>query len=130
MVGRFVAAGILFSAALAFLLMLASGSSVDATTFHIEYGGSLSCAGPDGINGTADDSCSLAGQGAYAAGATADIISLYNIPEFGAAGPPTHSNHAVLATMGTPVNWELATDKELPNGAYVGTLSAQSTLAL
>jgi len=126
MAGRFLAVGILFSVALGLLLLLGSGSS-EATTFKVVYSGSLSCAGADGIDSTADDSCVPdPTYGARAAGLTADNLSIFDIP----VAAPKYDNFYQLATMGQPVNWPVVTDKEIPNGALMGYLTAQVTLAL
>jgi len=44
--------------------------------------------------------------------------------------PEVYSNFSNLATMGVPAGWWLATDKEIPNGAFVGMMNAVSTLGL
>lgn len=75
-----------------------------------------------------DDSCvNDATYGAYGASLTADMITHFEIPTKAA---PTHSNFAHLATMGIPSTWKIATDKEIPNGALIGTMHAVSTLGL
>jgi hypothetical protein len=44
--------------------------------------------------------------------------------------PAPHSQFAYLATQGTPSTWTLSTDKQIPDGAYIGTLDSVATLAL
>jgi hypothetical protein len=156
MVGRCTVASAALLAALAFLLLFASGSNVEAVRYKIQYNGSLSCAGSDGVYGTGDDSCVEDPlYGPYGAGLTADMLSRFEIPDACGDGfdqdgdtvaddgcpqpgsPPAvgraegpHSNFSFLGTMGIPSNWWVATDSQIPNGALVGTLDSVSTLAL
>jgi hypothetical protein len=127
MTGRCLVASAALAAALAFLLVFASGRNAEAVTLKAWYGGTLSCAGDDHVYGTDDDSCvNDTTYGPYGAGLHADMISHYEIP----AADPKYSNFEHLATAGIPAAWYVATDKELPNGAFVGTVDAVSTLAL
>jgi hypothetical protein len=154
MVGRCTVASAALLAALAVLLLLASGSNVEAGRYKIQYSGSLSCAGTDGDYGTGDDSCvEDPTYGPYGAGLNADMLSHFEIPDAcvdgldqdadtvaddGCPGGPAavgraeglYSQFSYLATMGIPSNWWVATDSQIPNGAFVGTLDATSTLAL
>jgi hypothetical protein len=123
MAGRLLV-GCFLSAALAFLLLLSSGSKVEATTFKVNYSGSLSCAGLDGIVGNADDSCTAGTQNNP--GATADLKTIFEIP----TANPRHANFTSIDTFGVPVSWWLALDSNIDNGAYVGTLYARSTLSI
>jgi len=130
MAGRCVLVCAALVAVAAFLLVFASGShNVQATTYKIGYSTEMSCAGPDGTYGTGDDSCTEdPDYGAYGAGLTADLLSYFSVPD--AAPDPKYSQFAYLATQGTPSTWTLATDKEIPNGALIGTLDSVATLAL
>jgi hypothetical protein len=124
MIGKFSVACVSLLAVLAFLLLFASGSHVNAATYKMTYATVFSCNGPDGVYGTTDDSCvNDPTYGAHGAGLTADLVS-----DFGVAAP--YSQYETLTTMGTPSTWDIATDKEIPNGAYIGTVLANSTLAL
>jgi hypothetical protein len=124
MSGKFSVACVSSLAVLAFLLLFASGSHVDAATYKMTYATVFSCNGPDGAYGTSDDSCvNDPTYLAHGAGLHADLVSA-----FGVAAP--YSQYETLTTMGTPANWDIATDKEIPDGAYIGTVLANSTLAL
>jgi hypothetical protein len=128
MVGRLLV-GCFLSAALAFLLLASSGSKVEADTFKVNYSGSLSCAGLDGIlpagqQTTADDSCTAGTE--TNPGVTADLKTIFAIP----AANPAHANFTSIDTFGVPVSWWLAMDSDIGNGAYVGTLVARSTLSI
>jgi hypothetical protein len=91
----------------------------------------------DGCTG-GDDSCArdldpttgAFRYGAYGANLTADMISHFEIPVKNPALPHTYSNFAHLATMGIPSTWKIATAKEIPLGALIGTMTATSTLGL
>ncbi len=118
MAGRFVLASAALLAAVAFLLLFGSGSQVEATTYKIAYNTTLGCTGWDGDT---QNSCTPGTE--YAAGSHADLISDLNI----GAG---YSQFQHLATEGTPSTWHIAMGEELPNGAFVGTLSSITTLGL
>ncbi|MGQ9674566.1 MAG: thrombospondin type 3 repeat-containing protein [Chloroflexota bacterium] len=123
---KYLVGGMLFSAAVALVVLLGGGSQVEAATYKIGYSTSLSCAGPNGTydGGTGDDSCTEHGTyGAYGAGLTADLLTQFSI----GAG---YSQFSRLDTMGTPANFKISTDKQIPDGSFVGTLVADSTLAL
>jgi hypothetical protein len=181
MVGKSAFVCLSLIAALALLLLFASTNPATAGTFKSNYPTTLSCNGPDGTYGTADDSCVNGAQGAYSASLTADMLSSFSItgmcgnaidddadtvindgcwtrgaaPESGAqcnnainddpgddtfindgcpkvgAAEENHSNFGEnLITLGIPDTWTVATDKQIPDGAYVGRLVADSTLAL
>jgi hypothetical protein len=155
MVGRLSVACVSLLAVLAFLLLFGSGSEVNAATYKMTYATYFSCNGPDGVYGTSDDSCVEDGTyGAFGAGLHADLVSDFGVSACGdgvdqdgdtvaddgcGSGYPAavgtseksiYSQYETLTTMGTPSTWEIATDKEIPDGAYIGTVLAQSTLAL
>ena len=124
MAGRML--GLSLLAAVGFLLLFSTGGDVGAVTYKMGYSTRLSCNGPDGVLSTLDDSCVPGAQGAYTASLTADILSRFSVP----LAAPKYSNYAILRTFGTPSGWKLAIDKEIPDGAAVGRLVSQSTLAL
>jgi len=126
MAGRLI--GLSFLAAIGFLLLFGTTGHVSAVTYKMGYSTRLSCAGPDGVysGGTLDDSCTNGAQGAYSASISADILSRFSVP----LAAPKYSNYQLLRTFGTPSTWTLATDKMIPDGAAVGRLVSQSTLAL
>jgi hypothetical protein len=130
MVGRLSLACVSLLAVVAFLVLFASGShNAEAVTFKMGYGTTLSCNGPNGAynGGAGDDSCTQnPTYGARGAGLHADVVSTFDI----FLAVPRYSNYSTLATMGTPSTWKIATDKEIPNGAYIGTVFASSRLAL
>jgi hypothetical protein len=126
MLGRLSLVSASLLAVLAFLLLFASGGNVEATTYKIQYHSSLSCAGNDVTYPSADDSCVEGAYGANDANLTADMLSAFEIP----AVQPRYSNFSQLYTMGIPSTWYVATDKEIPNGALVGKMTAVSTLGL
>jgi len=126
MAGRLI--GLSFLAAIGFLLLFGITGDVGAVTYKMRYTTRLSCTGPDGVV-SLDDSC--AAGTAYNASTTlipvnADILSRFSVP----LAAPKYSNYQLLRTFGTPSGWTLATDKQIPDGAAVGTLVSQSTLAL
>ena len=124
MIGKFSVACVSLLAVLAFLLLFGSGSHVNAATYKMTYGTVFSCDGPDGVYGTVDDSCvNDPTYLAHGAGLHADLVS-----SFGVLAP--YAMYETLTTMGTPATWGIATDKEIPNGAFVGTVLAESTLGL
>jgi len=128
MAGRSILVCFLVSAA-AFLVLYASGSQVDAVTFKITYGTTLSCAGPDGsyTGGTGDDSCVEDGTyGAYGVGLSADMLSNFAIP----AATPRHANFTKVVTFGIPSAWTIKRGPDLPLGAYIGPLTSQTTLSV
>jgi len=120
MAGRIL--GLSLLAAVGFLLLFSTGGDVGAITYKMGYSTRLSCNGPDGTP-SLDDSCT---GDAYAANATADILSRFSVPN----RLPKYSNYKILRTFGTPAGWKLAIDKEIPDGAAVGRLVSLSTLAL
>ena len=128
----YLAIGVL-AGVIALLLLFGSSQRADAGTYKMRYSTRLSCNGPDGVASSLDDSCP-AGT-AYNASiitplpgvpVTADILSRFTIP----LATPGYSNYALLRTFGTPSGWKLATDKQIPDGAAVGKVVSQSTLAL
>ena len=128
MAGRLSVACVSLLAVLAFLLLFASGSHVNAVTYKMGYSSVLSCAGPNGVynGGTGDDSCVQGAFGPYSAGLNADVISYFDVWN----ATPKHSMYSLLATMGMPSTWQISTDKEIPDGASIGKVVALSTLAL
>jgi len=129
---RYLAIGVL-AGVIALLLLFGSSQRADAGTYKMRYSTQLSCNGPDGTASTLDDSCPVGT--AYNASiitplpgvpVTADILSRFTIP----LATPGYSNYALLRTFGTPSGWKLATDKQIPDGAAVGKVVSQSTLAL
>ncbi|MGQ9674589.1 MAG: hypothetical protein ACUVX1_02870 [Chloroflexota bacterium] len=134
MAGRFVAVGIVFSAVLAFLLLFASGSHVEAVTYKLNYGLTLSCNGPDGVAGGWDSCVPDATFGARGAGLSADLLNLVEIPKHPDQVPadnmPRHAQFKYQLIAGVPATWTIATDKQIPNGAYVGTIKANVYLAI
>jgi len=90
--------------------------------------------GDDGANPTINDGCKWYDDscvedltyGAYGAGLNADLASYFDVWEV----TPRYSMYSLLATAGTPATWQIATDKEIPNGAYMGEVVAVSTLGL
>jgi hypothetical protein len=127
MVSRLLVACFL-SAALAFLLLLSSGSKVEAVTYKVTYTPfTLSCNGPDGQSGTGDDTC--ASGTAYTLNATADLVTTFNIPAT-SWGDPDYANFDRINTFHAPPEWGLAPTDVSPIGAYAGLLFAQSTLSV
>ena len=129
MVGKFLAIGILLSTVLASLVLFPSGDA-EALKIKIKCEVEIECDGPDGAQGTADDSCTPdPTYGAHGAGLTADIVTTSQIP----AAAPRYSNVSMPAATGMPDTWKLSTDKEIPNGARVTPdtgLTAQATFAI
>jgi len=127
MIGKLPVACVSLLAVLAFLLLFGSGSHVNAATYKMGYASQLSCDGPDKLPGTVDDSCTPDGTyGAYGEGLNADLVSNFDVLN----ATPKYSMYSLLATMGTPSTWQISTDEEIPDGAYVGDMVAVSTLAL
>jgi hypothetical protein len=126
---RSLLACLLVFGAVALLLLFASGSKqVEATTFKVIYGGTLSCDGPDATASTADDSCVPGAQGAYSAGLSADMISTFDIPA--PAASLAHANFDQIYTFGIPAAWSIARGEDLPLGAFIGPLVSNTTLSI
>jgi hypothetical protein len=134
--GRSLLVCSLVSTAAALLLFFASDiNHVEATTFKMNYGITLSCDGPDGLPGTGDDSCVPGAQGAYSAGLSADVTTLFDIPAWPPPDPGTnpsnrHSTFSQIDTFGIPVAWGIARGEDLPLGAFMGPLVSNTTLSL
>jgi len=114
--------------AIALLLWFGASQGADAATYKSKYSTRLTCAGRDGVYPSADDVCvNDATYGAYGANLTADILSHFEIP----TATPRYSNFAYLAAFGTPATWgHLAEDKEIPDGAWLGTTYFSANLSL
>ena len=114
--------------AIALLLWFGASQGADAATYKTKYSTRLSCAGRDGVYPSADDVCvNDATYGAYGANRTADILSHFEIP----TATPRYSNFAYLAAFGTPATWgHLAEDKEIPDGAWLGTTYFSANVSL
>jgi hypothetical protein len=116
------------SAALAFLLLLSSGSKVEAVTYKVIYTPfTLTCNGPDGVASTGDDTC--AAGTAYTLNATADLVTTFTIPAT-TWGNPDYANFDRINTFHAPPEWGLAPSDVAPLGSYAGLLFAQSTLSV
>jgi len=127
---RHLAIGVL-AGVIAFLLLFGTGQRADAGTYRTQYSVTLSCAGPDGVASTPDDSCPVGTQNNASTTTppvpvSADIISHFEIP----SAMPRYSNFALLRAFGTPAAWKLATDKEIPDGAAVGKYVSIWTVAV
>jgi hypothetical protein len=129
MAGRLLA-GCFLSAALAFLLLLSSGTKVEAVTYKVNYTPfTLGCNGPDGVASTGDDSCTCVGGGAYALDQCADLQTTFDIPAT-SWGNPDYANFDRINTFHAPPEWGLAPGDVAPIGSYAGLLYAVSTLSL
>ena len=126
----------LLSAALAFLLLVSSGTNVKATTYEVVYPFVLECGGADGEmgppGGTADDnSCDCATGGANDLDECADIHTVFNVPQTDwAPTEPRYSNFGRITSFHAPPEWGVGRDYDTPVGAFAGMLFSQTTLSL
>jgi hypothetical protein len=129
MVGRLLI-GCFLSAALAFLLLLSSGSKVEAVTYKVNYTPfTLTCNGPDGQSGTGDDTCTCVAGGAYVLNQCADLRTTFDIPAT-SWGNPDYANFDRINTFHAPPEWGQGPSAASPIGSYAGLLYANSTLSL
>jgi hypothetical protein len=115
-----------FFAALAIGILLLFGLSgdVSATTIKLNYSTAADCGGADDNEATtADNSCSTAGLGGRALGATADVETVFDIKV-------GHSNYANTRTVLAAPPFNIALDSAIPNGAFIGNLTTTATLSL
>ena len=110
--------------AMGVLLLFGLSSDVSATTVKLNYSTAYDCGGADGNEGTtADNSCSTAGLAGRALGATADVVTNFDVRV-------GHSNYANTRTVLASPAFSITPDPNIPNGAFIGTLTTQATLSL
>jgi hypothetical protein len=111
----------LLAGAIAMLSLLTSGQRAGAVTYDVETSYTLSC----DVDGDGDVSCT---GNARDPGKTADSLHQFDIPPFVSSRP--HSNAAAVIATAAPSAFWVALDSQLPDGAYVGTISAYTTLSV
>jgi len=121
---KLFAASFFAALAIGILLLLGLSDDVSATTVKLSYTSALDCGGADANEGaTADNSCSTAGLGGRALGATADVQTIFDIKV-------GHSNYGNTRTVLASPAFNIALDSAIPNGTYVGYLTTTATIAL
>ncbi len=124
MTSRHIVACLSLFLAAGFLLLFASTTLVNADTYNMTYGMTLSCSTPS-TNCTGPGTA--AGQ-ANGPGSNADMTVDLRIPVSGLA--LRHSNFQNIYAFNAPTEWITATDTTAPLGAYEASLVSGTTLSL